>query len=431
MARKHTSSKSKLYVGIDIGTSACRALAIDAEGVVMGQAESRLAPPRRHDNHVEQDAEVWWRAVLATLHDLFVQVPAQTVQAMAVDGTSGTVLIANAEGDPLGPALMYNDARSLIEAGRINELAPRSSAAHGTGGGLAKLLYLQGRGDRRARFALNQADWISGRLSGRYGVSDENNCLKLGFDPIQRCWPDWLEQLGVRRDLLPEVVPAGTPIASVSAATAHELGLKTNTLIVAGTTDSTAAVIATGINTPGEAVTSLGSTLVMKVASERPVFAPEYGVYSQRLDNLWLAGGGSNSGGAVLQHYFSPEKIAAMTPLLRPDQITGLDYYPLLSPGERFPVFDPKLKPRVSPRPADDVQFFQGLVEGMARIEQRGYQLLASLGAPYPTVVCSAGGGAVNEPWMRIRERLLNIPVTKVSAARDAAYGAALLALRG
>ncbi|MGB7932431.1 MAG: FGGY-family carbohydrate kinase, partial [Gammaproteobacteria bacterium] len=83
-----------------------------------------------------------------------------------------------------------------------------------------------------------------------------------------------------------------------------------------------------------------------------------------------------------------------------------------------------------APRPADDAVFFQGLLEGMAAIERRGYRLLEKLGAPYPLRVHSIGGGAANAAWRAIRENLLGIPVD-LAEHQDAACGAALLARRG
>lgn len=420
-----------LFLGIDIGTSGIRAVAIDPEGKPQGQCAVPLPAPHRDGARVEQDPALWRRGLAELLRELLRRVPAQHIRAVAVDGTSGTVLLADERGEPLGPALMYNDARGRAEAQSIARAAPRQSAAHGPSAGLAKLLHLQGHGDAaRARHVLNQADWIAGLLCGRYGVSDANNCLKLGHDPVEGCWPRWLARLGVRTDLLPEVVSPGTPVGTVSEAAAMEFGLAAGTTVVAGTTDSTAAFLATGAQRPGEAVTSLGSTLVLKVIAQQPVFAPEYGIYSQPLGGLWLAGGGSNTGGAVLKQHFTEAQMAAMTPRLRPDAPTGLAYYPLPAPGERFPVNDPLLAPHLEPRPADDVVFFQGLLEGMAHIELRGYRLLAELGAPYPVSVRSVGGGAQNAAWTAIRRRLLQVPM--VSAAhQEAAYGAALLARRG
>lgn len=419
----------RLALGIDLGTSGCRACVIDSAGELCGQAAVTLPPPRRQGVHVEQDPASWWDALHATLRHLFAQLPAHHIAALAVDGTSGTLLLTDPAGVPLGPALLYNDARAHLEAQRIAHSAPPDSAAHGATSSLAKLLFLQTLDLPTAHHALSPADWISAKFTGRYGVSDEHNCLKLGYDPVQRRWPDWLDKLGVSKKLLPSVLPAGTPLGPISAAAAHAFGLAHDTLVVAGTTDSTAAFIASGAGAVGEAVTSLGSTLVLKVVSAQPVFAPAYGVYSHRLGDVWLAGGGSNSGGAVLRHYFSAQQLAALTPLLRPDQPTGLDYYPLLAPGERFPVNDAHLAPCLTPRPVSDVVFFQALLEGMARIEQRGYQLLAELGAPYPTSVRSVGGGAVNTPWKIIRENYLRTRMLD-AAQHDAAYGAALLAQR-
>jgi sugar (pentulose or hexulose) kinase len=177
-------------------------------------------------------------------------------------------------------------------------------------------------------------------------------------------------------------------------------------------------------------VTALGSTLVLKVCSDRPVFAPEYGVYSHRLGEHWLVGGASNSGGAVLRRYFPDRDIEQLTRLLRPDTPTGLDYYPLPATGERFPENNPRLAPRLEPRPANDAIFFQGLLEGITAIEQRGYRLLESLGAPWPKRVLTVGGGAVNEAWRVMRATALGIPV-EVAQHQQAAYGAALLARQG
>ncbi|TPW18301.1 MAG: carbohydrate kinase FGGY, partial [Halothiobacillaceae bacterium] len=193
---------------------------------------------------------------------------------------------------------------------------------------------------------------------------------------------------------------------------------------------STAAFIATGAKRVGEAVTSLGSTLVTKVLSHQPIFAPEFGVYSQPLGDLWLVGGSSNSGGAVLRHYFSDAQMAAMTAALHPDQPTGLNYYPLLNPGERFPHCDPQLVPRLTPRPESDLQFFQGLLEGIARIEHESYQRLAALGAPYPTTLYTVGGGAVNPVWATLRAKMIGTSLVK-PLHHAAAYGVATLAREG
>jgi sugar (pentulose or hexulose) kinase len=124
-------------------------------------------------------------------------------------------------------------------------------------------------------------------------------------------------------------------------------------------------------------VTSLGSTLVVKQLCQRPIFAPEFGIYSHRIGAAWLAGGASNTGGRVIERFFPRDRLAALSAVLNPDQPTGLDYYPLIAPGERFPIADPALAPRLEPRPTDEATFFQAILEGIAGIEALAYRKLA------------------------------------------------------
>jgi len=394
-----------LFIGIDLGTSGCRAVAIVSKRHVVAESSTALPQPQRDCAAVEQDPLVWWDATKLTLSTLLAQISKDHVRSIAIDGTSGTVLLVGKDGRPLGNALMYNDGRATREAGQIARIAPADSAAHGATSGLAKLLWLQKQSyAAQACWVLNQADWIAGKLTHCFGISDQNNCLKLGYDAIEQRWPDWLKNLDINLSCLPEVYTPGTPVATLSADVASAFGLPETVKLMAGTTDSTAAFIATGAHKPGEAVTSLGSTLVLKVISDKPVFSPEYGIYSQPLNDHWLVGGGSNSGGAVLLHYFSHQQLQAMTPQLQPATPTGLDYYPLVSTGERFPVNDAKLAAKLTPRPENDVAFFQGMLEGIAKIELGGYQRLASLGVPFPDSIRSVGGGAKNRAWQQIRQ---------------------------
>ena len=418
-----------LYLGIDVGTSGCRVVVIDKRGEQVATHHVAMAVPTQNGARIEQNSWIWWKTVCTLLEELCSRVPMGEVVALAVDGTSGTLLITDETGNPLADALMYNDARSNTEAAKIAAIVPAESGAHGASSALAKLLWFQKQGlPENARHALHQADWVAAQLSGQFGISDENNCLKLGYDIINRHWPGWFEQLGIERSLLPKVTVPGTAIGTIRTAIADHLGLSPQTRIVSGTTDSIAAFLAAGASEIGDAVTSLGSTLVLKVLSDKPVFAPEYGVYSHRLDDKWLVGGASNCGGTTLLQFFSAEQMKAMTPQLDPAKPTGLDYYPLPTTGERFPVNDPTLTPRIDPRPVDDLLFFQGLLEGIAAVEKEGYQLLADLGAPYPTRVLTMGGGAHNPNWNIIRERKLNASTTACHSV-PTARGSALLAL--
>ncbi len=416
-------------LGIDIGTSGCRGCVLDESGRELATARVTLAAPRRSGHEAEQDPALWWEALTGLLDQLATGPALASVRALCLDGTSATLLGCDQLGTPVTPALMYNDARAREQAGRIAAVAPADSGALGASSSLAKLLWLKDSGYAQLiHHALHQADWLLGRLCGRFDVSDENNALKLGYDCSLRHWPDWLHRLGLPEHWLPSVVPPGTPIGRVLPEWCVRWGLPPQARVLSGTTDSTAAFIATGAG-PGVAVTTLGSTLVLKLLADHPVFSAAHGVYSHRIGDHWLVGGASNSGGAVLEQLFTAEEITRYTAWLDPDAPTGLDYYPLPARGERFPASDPALEPRLTPRPEDRARFFQAILEGIAQIEASGYNKLAELGAPRPQHVLTSGGGARNAPWMKIRARLLGVPVT-AAAHTEAAYGAALLALR-
>jgi len=408
-------------IGIDIGTSGVRAALVDAKGAPLSTGSARLLHSDR------RDPACWWHAVESALAALKACADLSGVCCIAVDGTSGTIVFLNDSGQPMRQASLYNDAAPDAAIRAVAAVAPAGSAAVGATSPLAKLLAMQDvPGTARL---LHQADWIAAQLGAPLGISDENNALKTGYDPLQRRWPGWLRDLGIRVTLLPEVVEPGKSIGTLAPALATRFGLAANVVIVAGTTDGCAAFLATGADTIGEAVSSLGSTLTLKQLSDRPIFAPEYGVYSHRLDERWLVGGASNSGGAALARYFTPDALVALSAGIDPTLPSGLDYYPLPGPGERFPFADPRLAPRETPRPADDVRFLQGLLEGIANIEALGYQRLADLGGPALATVRTTGSGARNTAWTTIRRRVLGVELLS-ARSEEAAMGAATLALK-
>lgn len=414
-----------LAIGIDLGTSGARAVAMMPDYEVVAEGSSALS-----DHGADaRDPQVWWRAVEAALKQTLSGVDRSAVRAIAVDATSGTLLPVDAEGKPLARPLMYNDRvgdDALLA--RIAPLIGHDSAAHGPTSGLAKALVFQDVPG--AAKVLHQADWIAGRFSGRFDSTDENNALKTGYDPVGEQWPEWLPATGLRPELLPRVIEPGTPMGRVTPATAQAFGLAGDVAVIAGTTDGCASFIATGAAEPGDGVTVLGSTLTLKLLCDRPVFAPAFGVYSHRINGLWLAGGASNTGGRVLARYFIGDEIVRLSDEIDPRTETGLDYYPLLEPGERFPVMDAALPPRLAPRPTADAEFLKAMLEGIAAIEKHGYDRLADLGAPALRSVRSVGGGAGNAAWTAIRQRRLAVPFL-TARSEQAAAGAARLALKG
>lgn len=421
----------RYFLGIDFGTSGARAIVIDGDREICAQANQTFPT----------DAATNWIACWQqTLWALLAQIPAvyrTQMGAIALNGTSSTVLLCNGAGKPLTAPLLYNDARAAAALEPLRQFFASEHGQHdpcrenvlNATSSLVKLLWWQQQPEfGQDCYFLHQADWLGFLLHGQLGISDYHNALKLGYDVAHLGYPDWFAELKIL-PLLPKVLVPGTPIAPIQPAIVAELGFPTDCQVCAGTTDSIAAFLASGVTAPGEAVTSLGSTLVLKLLSTTPVNNGQFGIYSHRLGDLWLVGGASNTGGAVLQQFFSSAELARLSCEIQPDRESPIDYYPLLKPGERFPINDPALPPRLEPRPVDDVAFLHGLLESMARIEARGYQLLQTLGAPPLTRVYTAGGGAKNSAWTAIRSRQLGVPVLP-SVQTEAAYGTALLAQR-
>ncbi len=386
-------------LGLDLGTSAARASLIDEQRQEIWSGRTVW-----RDNAFNPAS---WRQALL---DLLAQVPpplrAQT-GAMALDATSGTVLLTDAQLRPVSEVLPYNHPLNADPAAKLAWLKPGLTARH----------------------FMHQADYCNSILLNRPAATDYHNALKSGFDPHTMQWLAGI-YTAAEQQLLPAVVSPGSPLGQLSAELAQPLGYPVQCVVRAGTTDSIAAFLAAGADQAGSAVSSLGSTLVLKLLSKTPVKAAEYGIYSHKLGALWLAGGASNTGGAVLSHFFTAAQLASLSAHIPTDIPSPLDYYPLLKPGERFPINDPHHLPRLTTRPTDDTAFLHGMLEGIARIEQQGYARLVELGATPPTRILSCGGGSQNPAWTAIRQRRMCLPVS-IAPHSEAAYGSALLAAQG
>ncbi|KAF6265806.1 hypothetical protein COO60DRAFT_1266157 [Scenedesmus sp. NREL 46B-D3] len=427
-----SSSSSVYFMGVDFGTSGARVTVIDGAGSTAADYKQGYGPEGPAD---------WAAAWHRVLFELVAALPRDIVSnvgAVAFDGTSATAMLVDAAtGQQLAPPKLYNEAQGAAAVAAAKAIAPASHTATAATSTLCKVLMWHLAGTWQAAAAagatprlMHQADWLAYLLHGRPDVSDWNNALKLGFDPAAEAYPQWLSSQEYACLFPSTVVAPSAPVASITAAAASSTGLPPSCLVCGGTTDSIAAFVAAGVSETGEAVTSLGSTMAVKLLSEARVDDAAYGVYSHRLGNSWLVGGASNTGGAVLRQHFSNEQLQELTQRIHLAHPSGLDYYPLLGAGERFPVNDPGMQPRLLPRPEDDALFLQGMLESMARIEAQAYRLLAQLGASKVTSVLTAGGGAVNDKWTAMRAAALEVPVQPAQQG-EASYGAALLARAG
>lgn len=416
-----------LALGIDVGTSGVRTAVLDGtDPISMARVGHTTAATE------DIDANNWWSAVeecLLSQIAALVEIgrDPKEIEAIAVDGTSGSMVMTDPSIAPVSPALMYNSKGFDEEAERIAAYAPQAHITRGSNSALARAMRLVALSSETPAYLLHQADFIAAKLIGQGGFSDHNNSLKTGFDPQLEHWPSWIENV-IEMNLLPQVQAPGAALQPISAVMANKFGFAPTTLVHAGTTDSIAAFLASAPIKEGIAVTSLGSTLAIKLLSSKRIDDPSVGLYSHKLGDLWLVGGASNTGGAVLKSFFSDKELIDLSAQIDVSAPQNLGYYPLLEPGERFPINDPSLTPKMDPRPADDAKFLQALFEGMASIEADCYRSIVNRGGSKPFKIITAGGGAKNATWSHIRAQALGLPPENAKHS-EAAVGAARLTM--
>ena len=415
-----------LALGVDLGSSGLRLALMQADGRVPFEISSTYPS-------AFEDPQGWRSGLIALCARVDPSLRAR-VAAIAIDGTSGTLLLCRPDGmpapAPLALALPYHQAcpqQAGVAAALVGPAAAQTPAA-GSSGSLARALHLLAAADAAGLagpwLLRHQAVWLMGWLLDDWHWGEEGNNLRLGWDPQARRWCGAIATQPWS-SALPHLCASGDRLGPLAPAAAMTLGLPADCQVVAGSTDASAAVLAADPQ-PGDGVAVLGTTLALKQFAPQPIAAA--GVSCQRLAGQWLVGGASNAGAGVLRQFFTDAQLSELSRQIDPRRSTGLNLRPLPRPGERFPVDDPALLPILEPRPVSDALYLQALLEGLAAMERDGWQRLQALGAPPIRRVLSLGGGARNPQWRQIRQRLLGLPVLNRPQA-SAARGMARLAL--
>lgn len=421
-----------VWLGVDIGTQGVRAVLVDGAGSLCGTGESLLPAGMREGQRHEQDPRSWWEALCLATREAIGHLTDQHIAGVAIDSTSGTLLVVDEAGRARGPALMYDDARASTQATRAQEAGQAVWDSLGyriqVSWALPRLCWLTEHdmihpGDR----VVHQGDYLGARLAGRLVPSDTSSALKTGYDLINECWPEEvISDLGVPLEVLPEVVRPGAQIGQVTSAAAEATGIPTGTVISAGTTDGCAAQISTGAMKPGQWSSALGTTLVIKGATDALLLDPEGSVYCHRNpDGGWLPGGASSSGAAIVSAALRDQDLAELTQRLPPFPIADFAY-PLVGEGERFP-FSSSAAHQVLPTGATPGGQLASIMQSVAFVERLSYDVLASLGADISGTVSFSGGATANAVWNQLRCDVLGRPVL-LPRSSQAAVGAAVLA---
>jgi len=431
-------------LGLDVGTQGVRAIVCDAEGSILAQASEQFAAPCRVEllppGWAEQNPSDWWDAAESCLRAVTEQLrqsglsPAD-IEAIAVDSTSGTVVAVNSAGSPLRPAIMYNDTRAVSETAECNlagaDLTERLGYRFSAAFALPKVLWIKHNEPEVFEQAvfIHAADYIVGRLTGDFLISDTSNALKTGYDLIEGRWPEFIESsLGIPEDKLPRVVSPGTIIAEVSEECARSTGLTQGTSVVAGVTDGTAGFLASGAVGVGDWNSTIGTTLVIRGVSRELVKDPQGRIYCHaHPDGYWLPGGASNCGAECLQVLFHGRDLGQLNAYVPQYTPTALLVYPLVRTGERLPFVDPQAEGFIVGEPRDSRELYAAYLEGVGYVERWCYELLADLGAEIGDTIYTTGGGAKSPEWMQVRADILNKRIVR-PASTECAMGTAAVA---
>ncbi len=442
MKRFYEPSHQQAVIGIDLGTQGVRILAVSPQGEILAAAQSALPDPipGLPEGWIEQSPQEWWQVTVSCLRELISRLGAAVeISAISVDSTSGTILPVDVTGAPLYPAIMYNDRRSEEQAIQVCRVAGDHMQSHGyrfaSSFALPKILWLQQQQKdvfQKATHFIHAADYLVGKLSGSFSVTDACNALKTGVNLKTLSWPGFIEQdLAIPISKLPEVKPPGSVIGQVSIQAAQETGLQPRIMIVAGATDGTAAQIASGASQPGEWNSTLGTTLVLKGITRDLVIDPLGRLYSHRHpQGWWMPGGASNTGGEWISLEYPQADLHQLDTLVESLLPTKYLRYPLVKKGERFPFICKSAQGFLLGNARDPIDSYAAGLEGVAYLERLAYEIVEALGMSVGGKIFMTGGGSRSRVWSRIRATVLGRILARPRVT-ETAMGAAVLAASG
>ncbi len=405
---------NEYFGGLDFGSSGARISIIDKSKEIIFEDSCIY-------NYEFKNPEGWINSCIKLFEGIPIKIKIH-LSRLSISGTSGTLVPCGSNGNNLGNSIPYNEACTtnskklkLIAGGDKFLSDPYSSLAKAI-----KLIDIFGD-DIILR---HQADWISGWFLNDWSFGEEGNNVKLGWSIENKSWPESFESFSLTKSI-PVIKESGSILGKINQSIANVLGTSENLLLICGTTDSNAAFLAAQVK-ENEGLTVLGTTIVIKKIIKKTFSYP--GITMHRVNGNWICGGSSNAGCGVLSRFFSDLEIKELSQQINPRKQTTLNYLPLNSIGERFPTNDPYLKPIIKPRPVSDALFLHGLLEGLARIELKGWCKLKNLSGYFPKKIITIGGGSKNPQWKSIREKTLKIPI--INSNKSTAFGSALIALQ-
>jgi xylulokinase len=417
------SAAEGALVGLDVGTTGAKAIAVSPDGVVLAEAERTYPLSTPRPGWAEQDPDDWRRGAEEALDALGV-VPA----GLGLSGQMHGLVALDGAGRVLRPAILWNDQRTATEAAEIEDriglerLIELTGNRALTGFTAPKLLWLRRHEPdvySRIESILLPKDYVRLRLLGERAIDVADASGTLLFDVARRRWSDdVLKALGIPERWLPPVYES----PAVPGA--------------AGAGDQAAAAVGVGVDRPGPISVVLGTSGV--VFSALPSFAVDpqarAHVFCHAVPGVWHAMGVMLSAAGSLRWFRDvlggPEGYDALLAEAErwPATVEGLLFLPYLA-GERTPHADPNARGAFAGLSVrhDRGALVRAVLEGVAYGLRDSLELLRQLGVE-PTVGRVSGGGARSVLWLRILSSVLQLPLERTDVEAGSAFGAALLA---
>ena len=277
----------KLLLGLDISTTGAKALLIDSAGQVVSSASTALSLSTPRPLWSEQDPAEWWQGMTASIRQALAQAGAQgsDVVAIGLTGQMHGLVMLDAQGDVLRPAILWNDQRTAAQCDEIRARLGKARLIQITGNDALtgftapKILWVQEHEPEvyaRCQHILLPKDYIRFRLTETYAMDRAGGSGTILFDLKARTWsPEVLEALDIPADWLPPTYEGPQVTGTVSAAAAEATGLLAGTPVVGGGGDQAAQAVGVGAVQPGIVALTLGTSGVVFATTESPLVEPE------------------------------------------------------------------------------------------------------------------------------------------------------------
>src|SRR5712692_2292703 len=417
---------SRYVLGIDVGTTALKAIALERTQGIVAQTELSHELLSPHPGWAEEDPERWWITTLEAIRRLLSVIPAEAVEAIGVSGMVPAMVILDASGMPLRPSIQQNDARAITEVEELRAAVDLGEFLSITGGTPnqqnidTKWRWLQRHEPEvleRAAHLCGSYDFIVYRLTGHYSL-EENWAAESGlYDVSQHRWHlPYLEHAGIEPALLPPVHQPVEIVARVSEAVASLTGLVAGTPVVAGSADHVAAALASGLTQSGDILLKFGGAGDILYCDTRPDPDPHFYFDYHDIPGLTLINGCMASSGSLVK-WFSNQLADGTSPQALDTEAQSIE------PGAGG-VFAGVMLHHTR------AHLYRAILEAVCYGFAHHLALLREAGRPVRRVV-AADGGSRSALWMQIAADVLDLPVQVVAGEAASALGAAYVAAMG